>query len=109
MFLTYAAERCIYHGVVGVGGIIQTLIIALIMSGLGALLYRGHLWTTLLLAPYMLLNGMGVPRGMSQVFGSWAPGIARTLFVLHLASAVALAGLLLVGLVHWLTGGRRSF
>lgn len=61
------------------------------LVGLGWLIYRGHGWLRWLVAAFFVLNGLGSPSGMADVFG---PGlsllIALALLAAHLGCALAL-------------------
>lgn len=91
MAATYLSERLVYHIVVGAQGVMPTAITTAILAGLGWLIYRGHGWLRWLVAAYFVLNGLGTPVGMAEVFGPvLAMLIALVLLVGHLGCALLL-------------------
>lgn len=98
--LTYLAERAIYHTVIGFGSGLTSLITLFVLLGMGILLWRGYGWLRWPLGAYLLLNGMGTPRGMEEVFGpTLTPLLSLSLLVAHSGAALAL----------WFTPGIRAF
>jgi hypothetical protein len=91
MGATYLAERLVYHIVVGTRGLAASLIITAILVGLGWLIYRGHGWLRWLVAAFFVLNGLGTPSGMAELFGPLpALLIALSFLVAHVGCALAL-------------------
>ena len=91
MGATYLAERLLYHTVVGVRGLVASLIMTAILAGLGWLIYRGHGLLRWLVAAFFVLNGLGTPSGMAELFGPLpALLIALTFLVAHVSCALAL-------------------
>lgn len=91
MGATYLAERAVYHAVVGLNGLVTSLVMIAILGGLGWLIERGHGWLRWLVAGFFVLNGLGTPSGMAAVFGALpALLIALALLVAHIVCALAL-------------------
>jgi hypothetical protein len=91
MAATYLAERLVYHIVVGTSGLLSSLVITAILAGLGWLIYRGHGWLRWLVAAFFVLNGLGTPRGLAELFGPFlAQIIALSFLVAHVGCALAL-------------------
>lgn len=91
MGATYLGERVIYHAVAGAQGLVTSMVITAILAGLGWLIYRGHGWLRWLVAAFFVLNGLGAPSGMADVFGpALALLLSLMLLVGHLGCAIAL-------------------
>lgn len=89
MGLTYFVERSVYHAVIGLDSILQSLIITALLVGMGFLIYRGDGWVRWVLGVYVILNGLGTPRGMADVFGpTLSFMLAVTLLVAHVGCAL---------------------
>ena len=105
--VAYGFERFIYYSVVGFRSPGRDIVFTLLLAGLGFLFYRGQLWPSILLAPLMALNGLGVPRGMSAVFGSLTDTLAYPSMALHLITALALIVISIALLIRRIRSRRR--
>lgn len=106
--VSYGFERYIYHSVVGFRSPVRDVIVTLLLAGLCFLFYRGQLWPSILLAPFMAMNGLGVPRGMRAVFGTLTDTLAYTSLALHLITALTLIVISIVLLIRRIRSRRNT-
>lgn len=89
--LTYLLERIVYHGVVGFGSIGTTLVITLLLAGLGYLITRGQGWPRWIIGLFLILNSLGSPVGLADAVGpAGAMLISLFLMAANLGTAVLL-------------------
>lgn len=89
--MVYLLERLVFHSVIGTAGLLQSGILfglILLVAGLTYLGIRGVRW---LLGVFLILNSLGVPVGIEQVFGGLGAGAIILFFlVVQVGSALVL-------------------
>lgn len=91
MALTYLAERLVCHTVAGFSSSLTSLVLIGVLVGMGYLIWQGYGWLRWLLGAFFILNGLGTPRGIEEVFGpALATLLALMLLVAHVGAALAL-------------------
>lgn len=70
ILVVYLLERLVFHFVVGWNGLLPSLITTILVVVLGWLTYQGIPGVRWLLGVFLILNSLGVPSGIEQVFGA---------------------------------------
>lgn len=91
MLLTYLGERLVYYAVTGFSLSLSSVVVVVLLIGMGFLITRGFGWLRWILALFFILNGLGSPRGMADVFGApMSMLLSLGLLVAHVGCALAL-------------------
>lgn len=91
IIVMYLLERLIFHTVFGWDGWVRSVIFFVLIALVGWLTYQGIPGVRWLLGVFLILNSLGVPQGIEDVFGAaGALIIALGLLVIQVSSALVL-------------------
>jgi hypothetical protein len=91
ILVVYLMERLVFHTVVGWSNLLPSGIILVVMSLLLWLTYQGIPGVRWLLGVFLILNSLGTPVGLAQVFGDLGALLIALFFLLaQVGSALVL-------------------